>query len=131
MRSSIRTAGLLTLLAAPVAALDGNAEDGARNFMLNCAGCHGADAQGAGPMGIILAVSPPDLTQLSTADGFPMADVVRRIDGRDLIVHGGPMPVFGAILEDRSALVDDPEGNPVFTSQAVLDIATWLSTIQR
>ena len=131
MTSGKIAACLLFLAAAPAAALDGVAEAGARHFALNCAGCHGADAQGGGPMTDILAVAPPDLTRLSTADGFPMADIVRRIDGRDLLGHGGPMPIFGAILEDRSALVDDAFGNPVFTSQPVLDIATWLAEIQR
>ncbi len=131
MSPRLIAACLLSVAATGVMALDGDPEAGARHFALNCAGCHGADASGAGPMTDILAIAPPDLTRLSTGGGFPMADVVRRIDGRDLIGHGGPMPLFGAILQDQSALVDDDAGNPVFTSQPVLDIATWLATIQR
>ncbi len=131
MTFGILAACLAILAAAPAVALDGNPEEGARQFALNCAGCHGANAAGDGPMTDILSIAPPDLTMLATEDGFPMADVVRRIDGRDLLGHGGPMPLFGAILQDKSAVVDDAYGNPVFTSQPVLDIATWLSTIQR
>jgi hypothetical protein len=83
-------------------------------------------------MAEILAISPPDLTLLTGDAGFSMADVVRRIDGRDMILsHGGPMPIFGHILEDRSAVVEDLDGTPVFTSQTVLDLAAYLESIQR
>lgn len=122
---------LFALAASRSVALDGDPVEGARHFAVNCSACHGTDAQGSGPMTDILSIAPPDLTQLQTGDAFPMADVVRKVDGRDLIGHGGPMPVFGAILEDKSAVVDDAFGTPVFTSQPVLDIATWLASIQR
>lgn len=121
------------MLSGPAFAVDGDAVLGERLFLSNCATCHGVDAQGDGPMSVILQVQPPDLTQLADAQGiFPVADVVRQIDGRDMILsHGGPMPVFGFILEDQSGVVDDVDGTPVFTSQAVVDIAAWLAKIQR
>ncbi len=123
----------LALAASPSIALDGDPDAGAAAFAENCAACHGALAEGDGPMTKILSVDAPDLTALAARNGgdFVMADVVRRIDGRDLLGHGGPMPLFGPILKDKSAVVDDVDGNPVFTSQAVLDIAAWLQTIQR
>lgn len=80
----------------------------------------------------ILEIQPPDLTQIAPGGvGFPLAEVVRKIDGRDLLAHGGPMPVFGLILEDQSGVVDAQDGTPVFTSQAVVDIARWLESVQR
>lgn len=111
-------------------ATTGDPARGADLFAQNCAACHGPEATGDGPMAGALSNPPADLTALSAADGFPLARVVRTIDGRDLIAHGGPMPLFGNLLKERSAVVDDADGNPVFTSQAVLDIATWLATLQ-
>ena len=116
----------------PILAQDGDAERGRDLFARNCAVCHGDDATGGGPMTAILSVSPPDLTALSFDGlGFHPAEAARKIDGRDLISHGGPMPLFGSILEDRSAVLDDRAGTPVFTSAAVVDIVAWLESIQR
>ncbi len=126
--------GLLvaSLALAPVAAAAQDVAAGEALFMQNCAPCHGATGVGDGPMTEILSVAPPDLSALTEDGSYPMADVVRRIDGRDmLLAHGGPMPLFGYILEDRSAVIEDPDGTPIFTSQAVIDIAAFLETIQK
>jgi mono/diheme cytochrome c family protein len=120
------------LIAAPAAAQD--VQRGGELFQGHCAACHGADAQGAGPMTAILEVSPPDLTTLASVEGgaFPMSRIVRTIDGRDLILsHGGPMPLFGMLLRDDSAVVDGEDGTPIITKQSVVDIATWLASVQR
>lgn len=127
----MRTAILLALIAAaPAAAQD--VQRGKELFQGHCAACHGPEATGAGPMSAILEVAPPDLTALAAADGtFPMARVVRSIDGRDVILsHGGPMPLFGMLLRDESAVVDGEDGTPIITKQAVVDIASWLASIQ-
>ena len=61
-----------------------------------------------------------------------MSRIVRTIDGRDLILsHGGPMPLFGMLLRDDSAVVDGEDGTPIITKQSVVDIATWLASVQR
>lgn len=122
------------LAAAPAAVADPDPDAGAALFGAYCAACHGVDARGGGPMAEILSIEPPDLTVLAAGAGgaFPLARVVRQIDGRDvLLAHGGPMPIFGTILEGESGLVEDEDGTPVFTTQAVVDIAAWLATIQR
>lgn len=121
----------LAMALLPAAGLAADEGVGRDLFLANCAPCHGAGARGDGPMSAILSVAPADLTQLTEDGTFPLADVVRRIDGRDmLLAHGGPMPIFAYILEDRSAVVEDPDGTPIFTSQAVLDIAAFLATLQ-
>lgn len=120
----------LALAAAPAAAQDpGRGEAFFRGY---CAACHGSAARGDGPMAEVLAVAPPDLTELAGAEGaFPMERVVRAIDGRTAILsHGGPMPLFGAILGGEPAVFDSADGTPVITKTAVLDIATWLAAIQ-
>lgn len=123
---------ILAMLAGTAAAADGDPDRGAELFARNCAVCHGADATGDGPMTQILSITPADLTRLASDNGYDLAEITRRIDGRDVILaHGGPMPLFGHILGGESAVVDGADGAPVFTTQAVLDIATWLVTIQR
>jgi mono/diheme cytochrome c family protein len=120
------------VLAAPVAADDTTV--GAELFLGYCAACHGVGAMGDGPMTDILEIAPPDLTGLAAAnDGvFPMADVVRTIDGRTTLVsHGGPMPVFGMILRGEAGVIDAEDGSPIITKQAVVDIAAWLASVQR
>jgi mono/diheme cytochrome c family protein len=121
----------LALLAGPAAAQD--AARGAELFAGHCAACHGAAAEGDGPMTAVLAVAPPDLTGLAAAEGgtFPMERVVRSVDGRSMILaHGGAMPLFGRILEGEGAVYDAADGTPVITKAAVLDIAAWLASRQ-
>ena len=126
-------AAVTVFLLAP-AALAQYIASGAQVFRDHCATCHGLSARGDGPMASILTMEPPDLALLGRRDGgvFPLDRVVRRIDGRDeVIAHGGPMPVFGMILGGESGVIDAPDGTPVFTTQAVVDIAAWLETIQQ
>jgi mono/diheme cytochrome c family protein len=74
-------------------------EHGARQFRLSCAGCHGADARGNGPIAPVLNVPVPDLTLISARRGmqFPDDETFRIIDGQaDLSAHGPRhMPVWG------------------------------------
>lgn len=124
---------LAAILAASAAAAQDTAL-GAALFRDHCATCHGTDARGDGPMTAILSVQPPDLTRLAAAEGgtFPLERVVRRIDGRDeVLAHGGPMPIFGMILGGESGMIDAFDGTPVFTTQAVVDIAAWLRSVQQ
>jgi mono/diheme cytochrome c family protein len=118
-------------LAGPAAAQD--AERGAELYRGHCAACHGAAAEGDGPMTAVLGVAPPDLTALAAAEGgtFPMERVVRSVDGQTMILsHGGPMPLFGAILGGEPAVYDSADGTPVITKAAVLDIVAWLEAMQ-
>lgn len=122
----------VVVLAGPAAAQD--VARGGELFRGYCAACHGIAATGDGPMTEILEIAPPDLTGLAEANGgvFPMARVVRVIDGRNLLLsHGGPMPLFGMILQGEAAVVDGEDGTPVITRQSVVDIAGWLASLQR
>jgi mono/diheme cytochrome c family protein len=125
------------ILALSVAASPAIAQDMARGqelFRGHCAACHGLNAEGDGPMTSILDIAPPDLTAIAAGNGgvFPMARVVRSVDGRDIMLsHGGPMPLFGMILEGESAVVDGEDGAPIITRKPVVDIAAFLAGIQR
>ena len=123
---------ILYLLALPAAAQD--ATEGAAVFLDNCAGCHGATARGDGPMASLLAIPPPDLTELAERnwDEFPLARVVQRIDGTtEVRAHGGPMPMFGLLMDGPSVAVLAPDGSEVIVPEAIGHIATWLMEVQR
>ena len=121
----------ILLQAAPLVAQDIGA--GQQVFNDLCATCHGLDAKGHGPMAAILTLQPTDLTQLSAADGvFPTARVVGRIDGRDpLVSHGSPMPIFGDYFEGNDAALKTQSGQPIMTSQPIVDLVAYLESIQQ
>jgi mono/diheme cytochrome c family protein len=110
-----------------------DAERGQETFQRYCATCHGLDARGGGPMAAVLTIPPTDLTRLSVANGktFPTIRVVMRIDGREpLVSHGSPMPIYGDYFEGRDVAMKAPSGQPILTSQPVVDLVAWLETIQ-
>ncbi len=107
--------------------------DGEQIFMDLCATCHGIEGTGHGPMAAILTLQPTDLTQLAAReDGvFPTARVVGRIDGRDpLVSHGSPMPVFGDYFEGKDTALKTSSGQPIMTSQPIVDLVEWLQALQ-
>lgn len=109
-----------------------NVETGAELYGHYCATCHGIDATGHGPMAGVLIIQPTDLTQLAGEDGvFPTARVVARIDGRDpLVSHGSPMPVYGPYFEGQDTSMKTPDGQPILTSQPIVDLVAYLQTLQ-
>lgn len=128
----MRLAFLMTILALPVSAQD--AEEGAASFLNHCAGCHGVTAMGDGPMASLLTVRPPDLTQLALRNGgeFPLARVAQRIDGTtEVRAHGGPMPLFGMLMDGPSVAVLAPDGSEVIVPEGIGRIAEWLMEVQQ
>ena len=123
---------LLIFAAGPALAED--PDSGAAIFQTHCATCHGMEAMGDGPLGAMLTVPPPDLTGLSARnDGvFPLERVLSRIDGTtEVMAHGGPMPLFGLILDGPSEVVAAPDGSDIAAPEALIDIASWLQEIQQ
>ena len=125
---------LLTFLLVPLPALAQNIEEGAAGFAAHCAGCHGAEAAGDGPMAALLTVRPADLTGLAARNGgvFPTARVVQRIDGTtDVMAHGGPMPIFGMLIQGPSTAMLAPDGSEVIAPEAIVNIVAWLEGVQK
>ncbi|WP_299692182.1 c-type cytochrome [uncultured Tateyamaria sp.] len=96
---------LLTACTEPATlASDRAAEDavarGKAVYAKECAQCHGAAGEGAGPASLGLGVAPPDLVGLSARNGgsFPRSFVRQYVLGRteenDL---AGPMPDFARV----------------------------------
>ncbi|MBN8187149.1 c-type cytochrome [Salipiger thiooxidans] len=133
MRSFIRLALVAALAATGAEAQD--ADIGRSLFHTHCATCHGLEGRGDGPMAGVLIVKPVNLTELTAANAgiFPLERVVKRIDGRDpLVSHGSPMPVYGDYFEgsfDRP--IKTPAGQPILTSEPVVDLVAYLLEIQR
>lgn len=131
MRSILTTVTAFLLVATPLSAQD--AEVGAELYRNHCATCHGIEATGQGPMAGVMVIKPTDLTLLSaTNDGaFPLERVIKRIDGRDALVsHGSPMPVYGFFFEGKDKAVKLPSGQPIMTSQPIIDLIAHLQTLQ-
>ncbi len=120
------------VLSAPAAAQD--APDGRQLYVNACAGCHGAEGIGDGPVAELLSLPVPDLTRLASRnDGeFPRLEVIHVIDGRTGIrAHGGPMPVFGALITGQPGIEDAPDGSPVFADRRILALTDYLESIQQ
>ena len=121
-------AAALALTAGCVDGLTGASVDGEKAFMEDCAGCHGADAKGNGPMGEMLLKSPPDLTHLSANNGgvFPRDYVMSTIAGMARAPHfSAAMPEFGA--GDMGPIVN-VEGTPI--PARLLALAGYLESVQ-
>ncbi len=111
-----------------------DAQIGQTLFMTHCADCHGAEADGQGPLAGALLLKPADLTALSArGDGsFPLVRVLKRIDGTDpLVSHGSPMPVYGPYFEGvANTPMKLPSGQPVLASEPIADLIAYLLSIQ-
>lgn len=132
----MRLLGLMVVLglAAPVTLAAQDANEGEALYRFYCATCHGLSAKGNGPMSPSLVVQPVDLTQLSAQNNgvFPTTRVVMRIDGRDaLISHGSAMPVYGDFFAGHDVATKAETGQPIMTSQPVVDLLAYLEGIQQ
>ncbi|MBO9449342.1 c-type cytochrome [Tropicibacter sp. R16_0] len=121
----------LVLGLAAGAAMAQDAEMGEALYLKHCATCHGIEATGQGPMAGILVIKPVDLTQLEQGGIFPVERVAKRIDGRDALVsHGSPMPVYGDFFEGRDVAIKTHTGQPLMTSQPIVDLIAYMRTLQ-
>jgi len=80
---------------------------GAELFMTHCASCHGAEAEGGGPVAAVMTITVPNLRTLAMRNRgeFPADAVAAYIDGRDQRpAHGSrTMPVWGDFLQAEDA----------------------------
>lgn len=131
---------LLTIAAFSLAMGPASAADvsyGKKEFMENCAICHGEDGRGGTKFGEMLKVTPPDLTQMAKNNGghFPFDRVYEIIDGRsEILLHGTrDMPVWGTEYTNQSAehLTDVDRHDVEFYVQGrIFMLINYLNSIQ-
>lgn len=102
---------------------------GAELFRTYCASCHGATAQGDGPLAQSMTRRPANLVEIAKRNGgqFPSEMVFRTIDGRNPVRgHGGPdMPVWGdAFARSRRG------GDPAQVKRLIDSLVDYLESIQ-
>lgn len=107
---------------------------GADLYAASCGGCHGARADGKGPLSEVFNIPVPALTDLAARhDGrFPMSEVVRTIDGRtEARGHDGVMPSFGTLFSHEYAGRGSDDDVLIEVRGKILSIALYLESIQR
>jgi hypothetical protein len=106
---------------------------GRAEYMATCASCHGENADGLGPVAAYLTIPVPGLRDLAKEnDGvFPLLRVIQIIDGRAMVRgHANPMPVFGQRYAVRIEQLGTLYGTEVIVRARVLELATYLQSIQ-
>lgn len=106
-------------------------ERGGQAYHTYCASCHGAAAEGNGPMAEVLKAKPADLTRISQRNGgtFPEGRVASTIDGR-LAVRGhgpGSMPVWGMSFQDPGKDSDQEKD----VQEKIKDLVAYLESVQK
>jgi mono/diheme cytochrome c family protein len=110
---------------------ESRAEAGGRTYRAYCASCHGASADGNGPMVEVLKVKPADLTRIRERNGgaFPESRIAAIIDGR-LEIHGhgpGSMPVWGLTFRDSGRDTDQETE----VRERIKDLVAFLESVQK
>lgn len=134
-------AAMLAAASGPATALAAEAMSiGQQEYNSSCAACHGADANGQGPMAGLMTTAVPDLTQLAKHNGgvFPLERLYSIIDGRaEVAWHGSrEMPVWGsrykamAAAQPASDLLDEQTLNLMARSR-ILAIIDYLYSVQQ
>jgi mono/diheme cytochrome c family protein len=142
MKRLWRIAGAAALAAicicGPAVGQAANKDFGRREYMSNCAVCHGVDGQGKGPLYAtgFLAREPTDLTRLASANRgvFPFERLYQVIDGRQAVAAHGPrdMPVWGDEYYEEGAFPDvlgvvNPEA---YVRARILALIDYLARMQ-
>ncbi len=140
-----KTAGVVVLGWGAVAAVPATAQSnqafvevGEREYMANCAACHGAEGKGNGPVAEVLSPTPSDLTRISERhDGeFPRDYLIEVIDGREMMsAHGElEMPVWGRrfmarAVEQSAAVTWDVDAQAIVLGRMTA-LVDYLASIQ-
>lgn len=136
--SAVLAASICTSLSAGSAHAEGMTL-GEFEYNNSCAACHGAEANGDGPLASFFeAGALPNLTLLQKNNGgvFPVSRVYAMIEGTaDVRAHGGrDMPVWGERYRARVDPSLDPDFGPqdpeAYVTYRILALIEYLSTLQ-
>lgn len=108
---------------------------GQREYLSNCAVCHGVSGKGDGPYAG-LDIRVPDITTLAKRNGgvFPFAAVYQTIDGTNVPkAHGTrDMPIWGQDYKVKAAeyYVDVPYDPEAFVRARILALTEYIYRLQ-
>ncbi|NDR56054.1 cytochrome c [Pseudoruegeria sp. M32A2M] len=132
--------GLFVVSASGLAfAQNADVELGKQEYLIACAGCHGEDGGGTGPLAELLSIETPSLTKITERTGggdFPYQNTLLLIDGRnDIRAHGGEMPIWGERFMGDVRAHDNPTLTPEYaelvTKGRLLALVEYLASIQK
>ncbi|MFD1159035.1 c-type cytochrome [Roseovarius aestuarii] len=129
----IRMVLTLATVAGAVLAQGSELDDGRDLFLYFCAECHGKDVASVGPLAEILAIEPPNLTNLAKryAGTFPTDVVAMQVDGRIPVEAHSFMPVFDPSLDsDQMVALKLPSGQPLMVSEQLANLILYLQSVQ-
>jgi mono/diheme cytochrome c family protein len=126
----------LAVLSAPVLAQNPKFDLGKREYLSNCAVCHGLSGKGDGVYKDLLNQRPSDLTVLARESNgvFPYQRVYEIIDGRQEIKAHGPrdMPIWGAVYLEKAIpeYTDIPYDPAVYVRARIIALVDYLNRLQ-
>lgn len=110
------------------------ADLGKREYMSNCANCHGETGKGGGPYVELLKRSPPDLTMMAKNNGgvFPVSRAYAVIEGAGASHGSRDMPIWGQQYRVRAAeyYVDVPYNDEAFVRTRILALIEYMHRLQ-
>jgi mono/diheme cytochrome c family protein len=107
-------------------------ERGKDLYSVSCAGCHGGNARGSGPVAPLLGAQVPDLTLIAARRNgvFPLTEIYRIVDGQADLPEHGPrhMPIWGYEFFGDSA---SDEAAHREASAKIDSVVAYLRSVQR
>ena len=128
------TLGAIAACVMPQLSSEISAISGQDDFNTLCAPCHGTSGQGNGPLAGGLDHPPADLTGLSARHKgtFPMPYVLHKIWGyAEGQAPMAIMPKFGPLRDSPIVLFDAGDGIQTPTPEKLVDLANYVSSLQR
>jgi mono/diheme cytochrome c family protein len=126
------------LLTLPAPAAEAKLDLGRREYLDNCAICHGQSGRGDGPMSMLLTKQVPDITLLQRTNNgvYPFDYVYDTIDGRERVQGHGTreMPIWGRAYGGRADQAMPPfwpYDREAFIRARILALTEHIYTLQR
>ncbi|MEQ5870059.1 c-type cytochrome [Sagittula sp. NFXS13] len=105
---------------------------GGRNYAHWCSDCHGAQGRGDGPLAVMTAERPADLTRLARGNGgvFPARYVSTRMNMTPGPYHRGIAPSFAMAMDGPLVEWAEPGAAGHLTTSRMADLLSYLQALQ-
>jgi mono/diheme cytochrome c family protein len=135
--STFITLCLIATTSVAIAADKTSADIGKKEFLNNCAVCHGVTGKGDGSFVELLKQAPSDLTLISKRNGgvYPLIKVYNLISGVDRIASHGTleMPIWGERYNQETVQEVGPmnTGPSPSVRERILELVFYIGTLQQ